>query len=352
MTNRLYDLFLTGVLCSISLIASAQELSQSQAYEHVKYLASDELQGRNTGTEGNNQAARYIADVFKNAGLKNAPGREDYFQKFILKKSAPSLGNQLVINGKKLKEKTDMIFLQGGDLDHSGEIVFVKYGYVDEESGRDDYAGRDVEGKIVIAFLGKDEKSDPSESFSLIQKKRQDAAKKGALAFIELYNAPYPWQGITRFFSRPRFSPISPEEDQAGNMVYIWINDKDDVFAGMLDAQTKMEAQVISQEGASESIKTQNVIGMIEGSDAQMKDEFVVLSAHYDHVGTRPNRENNPEADTIFNGARDNAMGTTAVLEAARYFAQNPPKRSMLFVAYTGEEIGLLGSRYFSEQPV
>ena len=337
---------------------SAQDITTQTIGGHLKYLSSDELMGRMTGSEGNNKAAAYIAEHFKKLGLKAPEGAEDYYQPVYLKKSFPTTGNTLTLAGEELEEKTEMVFLRGGELDLSSEVVFVNYGWVDEANGRDDYEGLDVKGKIVIAKMGMAEDSDPREGLRILRDKRLIAAEKGAKALIEIYNAPLPWKFLVNYFTQPSYSLDEPDskEDVKDDFVYIWVKeDENEKFTKMVEEDKALKASLSSKGTKFEAVKSQNVIAMLEGTDPELKKEYVFLTAHYDHVGGGKNTGSGgpqtPE-DSIYNGARDNAMGTTAVLSAASYFAKNPPKKSLVFMTYTGEELGLLGSQYYSEKPL
>ncbi len=224
----------------------------------------------------------------------------------------------------------------GGDIELTADIVYVNYG---EPA---DFEAKDLTGKVVVALCGAPGVSNPREWFGISRDKRARAETAGAVALIELYNSTgIPWSLLTRFLGRTRVSI----DDGGSDLLSIWVNDsnneKIELFRGE-DATASMKI-----EGAiSRSIASQNVVGYIEGTDPELKDEYIVYSAHYDHVGVgRPD----DEGDSIYNGARDNAVGTVTVLSMAEYFAQHPPKRSALFILFTAEEKGLLGSRHYVE---
>ncbi len=355
-----YTHLLVGFFVFILLIGqktwAQSPTSQAALEEYLRYLASDELMGRMTGTEGNNQAAQYIADHFQKAGLKTLEGAKDYFQPVYLEKTAPTDEHTLTFNGQGLAHKEDMVVFRGQPLEIEGDVVFAGYGYVNAEENRDDYEGLDVAGKIVVVKMGKAEDTEPRAALGLLRDKRVTASKKGAAALIELYQAPLPWQMLSNYFSRPQYT-LSNEEDvnQEQEMVYLWINDSEGTYAEMLDSLGTVGVSLKTQGIQSERIQSQNVIGMIEGTDPVLKNEYVFLTAHYDHVGggdnTGSGMPSNSE-DNIYNGARDNAMGTVAVITAAYDLAKNPPARSVICMAYTGEEIGLLGSAYYAAHPL
>lgn len=337
--------------CQITSVHS-QQLEKTEVEKHLKFLSSDQLKGRMTGTKENNQAAAYIADLFKKWGVKQVPGTINYFQKMSLRKGKPSPKNTLTIGGEVLLQKKDMALFEGGKIEGEFEAVFVNYGVVDEASKKDDYQGLDVKGKLVFALMGESENTPPMEAFMMFDKKRIQAAQKGAIGIVEFYNAPYPWQVLGDYLSQERYSMVS-ENEKSTAILHFLLNDAQKKYQQLLKSSKNLKVKVNTCEPEGAVIETQNVAGWIEGKDPRLKNEFVILSAHYDHVGGGKNTGSGGgmyAEDSIYNGARDNAMGTTALLEAARYFAKNPPARSVLLLAFTGEELGLLGSRFYADQ--
>jgi hypothetical protein len=320
-------------------------LSQAEVTAHLKFLAADELLGRMTGEQGNNIAARYIAEQFRQYGLKEVRGAAGYFQKVPLVKISPPKEAIIVWDGDTLRQGKDILLLGGDALTATASVVFAKNGIVDEKTGRDDYAGLDVKGKIVVVNLGSAEGADVREAFRLRDSKQKAAAERGAVALIELYNASVAWNFIAQFANRQTMQLATDEP----KMNYIWLNDGSKKYAELVAKSAPIQISISTSGLLRQPVFSQNVIGVIEGSDARLKDEYILLTAHYDHIGVgqRPN-----QADSIFNGARDNGMGTTAVLAAAKALAQKPPKRSVLCLALTGEEVGLLGSQYYAEHPL
>ncbi|PIO47245.1 MAG: peptidase M28 [[Chlorobium] sp. 445] len=321
-------------------------LSQAEVAAHIRFLAADELLGRMTGEMGNNVAARYIAEQFRLYGLKPLPDAPHYFQHVPLLKIKPPQHATLILGSDTMQHGKDMLVLNGSALNMHAPVVFAGYGIVDEETGRDDYAGLDVKGKIVIVKLGASDSADLREAFRWREAKQKAATSRGALAVVELYNASIAWTFIVQFANR---ETIVLRTTLASDMPYLWLNDGSGKLAAQLKTQPLLTGSLSTSGLVREPISSQNVIGFIEGSDPKLKNEYVLLSAHYDHIGTRqqPN-----QTDTIFNGARDNGMGTTALLAAAKAFAQKPPKRSIICLALTAEEVGLLGSQYFVEHPL
>ncbi len=312
---------------------------------HIKFLASDELQGRMTGEHGNTVAARYIATQFQRYGVK--PLTPNYFQPIpFIKRSSPKMLSLTL--GRRTISSDDLLLLTGDSVVISAPIVFVGFGIVDSASGRNDYNGIDAKGKIVIARVGTSEADSPRELFGAFKQKQETAKAKGALALIELYRFGFPFARLKQFFGGSNLT-IDDSTETLPSFPHLLLNDSDSDLRTFVQSQKKLSGTLQTDGYALEKVISNNVIGMIEGTDPKLKEEFVLLSAHYDHIGTRatPN-----STDSIYNGTRDNAMGTTAVLCAARGFSEAPPKRSLLLLACTGEEVGLLGSKYYAEHPL
>jgi hypothetical protein len=202
----------------------------------------------------------------------------------------------------------------------------------------EDLENASIKGKIVIAFCGDGESQSPQQWFSYSIEKAEKVKALGGLGLIELYSSPQiPWSLLVNYLSGEQVI-LDDENDDA--FTRIWMNRPAD-----LNALQNAERLSLKIEGAvNEAFLSQNVVGYVEGSDASLKDEFVVYSAHYDHVGVG---KADAEGDSIYNGTRDNAVGTVTVLAAAQNLGQFPTRRSALFVLFTGEEKGLLGSQYF-----
>lgn len=319
-------------------------LSAQETAAHIRFLASDELMGRMTGELGNNVAARYIAEQFRLYGLKTVQGAPDYFQKVPLVKVKPPKEAFVIWSTDTLRHGKELLVLGGTQLSVTAPVVFAKHGIVDAQTGRDDYAGLDVKDKIVVVKFGDTESTDVRQAFRLQRIKQTAAASRGALALIELYDATVPWPLITQFATRETIQLAQAETEP---LTYIWLNDTGKSYLERVPRTATL--RLLSDGLQREPFFSQNVIGIVEGSDPKLRQEYILLTAHYDHIGTgrRPN-----QTDTIFNGARDNAMGTTALLAAAKAFAQKPPKRSVICLAVTAEEVGLLGSQYYAEHPL
>ncbi|GAB3548178.1 M28 family peptidase [Spirosoma fluminis] len=321
-------------------------VSRAEVEEHTRYIASDALQGRRTGEPGNQKAAEYIAQHYQKFGLKPAPGQPDFFQRINLNKVKAASSAVMVIGNDSLKLGKELVVMAGGPTAVSGEVIYVGYGLTDGEDG---YKGRDVKGRIVVAQGGSPDAKGPREIFSAASRKRQIAAEKGAAALLELYSESIPWGFVNQYFTREQVAVAEP----VGNtdLAHLWVNNANNQYRQLKEAGTNVQLQTSGRPQTS--VSSANVAGVIEGSDPKLKEEYVILSGHFDHIGVgKQGGSAYQPSDSIFNGARDNAMGVTALLTAAKALALQHPKRSVLVLALTGEEVGLLGSRYYAEHPL
>ncbi len=305
---------------------------------HIHYLASDEMRGRDTPSPELNIAARYLSTSLMRYGVKPAPGCKDYLQKVPMKNIIPADTGTLSIGASQLDLLTDFIMLDGENLELSAPTIFLNRGT------EKDYEGIDVNGKIVVTSCGFDGQKSPQEWFYSAQQKQALSKQKGAVAHIEIYkSAQIPFYFLTRFFTGPA---IVVDEGTADSLPMFWVSAEDTTAIVSLK-EGKTPCNIFVDGMSEEEIETYNVVGVVEGSDPKLKEEYIIYSAHYDHVGVG----RAIEGDSIYNGARDNAVGSVTVLSAAENIAQNPTKRSALFVFFTGEEKGLLGSQYYADNP-
>ena len=309
----------------------------------VRFLASDELRGRDTPSPGLDIAARYIATQLIAYGVKTVPGMENYYQQVRMISSSPPSKGSFAVGDSTFDFKDDMIMTAGGSGVFSGDIVFVEYGT------EEDFAAADVKGKIVVARSGTKGQSDARSAFRTAGIKATMAEEKGAVALIELYNSPQPaWKLLQFYLGSTKVGLDEGDEESESTFPRIWLEDlANEKLSYFTNYAGKAQLEII---GADESrFNTQNVIGLVAGTDPDLKNEYIVYSGHYDHVGVG---ESNSEGDSIFNGTRDNAIGSMTILEAAQNIAANPLKRSALFIFFTGEEKGLLGSEWYVGHPV
>lgn len=341
--------FILAIFSLASLFAQSEidivtsTVNKNQIEGHIYFLADDLLKGRETGTPENKIAASYLANTLRSYGVKPNPENGTYYQEVLLQKSIPPNRTTLSINGKEIKSK---VVVTAYKTEYEGEMVFVGYGL------EDDYVGKNVFKKIVIVKGGSDTAKDARAAFGLRKKKAELAKKAGALAVIELIKTGNDmWSFIDHNFNAPRLEVANGEISSAtkpGGLGYIWVQDEYGAMAKEMESGSHTVGLTLGGETRS-AVKSQNVIGVIEGTDPTLKNEYIIYSAHYDHVGIGTPDET---GDTIYNGARDNAVGTTTVLSMAQNLAKYPTKRSALFILFTGEEKGLLGSEYYVEHPV
>jgi aminopeptidase YwaD len=360
MNSRFFAFVSLGLLLSLSLgNANAQDapvFSVQNIRQHVTYLASNELSGRGSGTVGNTKAAQYIAGQFQKVGLKPM-GTKGYFQPFSFPAGvAKGSKNQLSVQGfgRYGAGYTFEPSALSASGEVKGEMVYGGYGIVSKEANQDDYAGLDVKGKIVLvqAGLPKSESDNPHSlisDFVSIRKKAVAAREKGALALLVMIEPG----------KQPAFEGGDDSND-AGLPILLmrrtiaeaWLERvKKDInsapFATGLQTTVKTDVSKVTKQ-------TANIIGLLEGSDPNLKSEVVVVGAHMDHLGLGGAHSlSDSKKPAIHPGADDNASGTAGVLELAVHFAkkENRPKRSVLFMCFSGEELGLLGSAHYVKTP-
>ncbi|WP_338872931.1 M20/M25/M40 family metallo-hydrolase [Spirosoma sp. SC4-14] len=322
-------------------------ITKAEVEAQTRFLASDELQGRRTGEIGNQIAARYIAEQFRQLGLKTPPGQNDYLQTIALERVKAASKATLIVGTDTLRLGKDLVVMAGEPTRISGEVVYAGYGLTD---GDDGYKGRDVKGRIVVLQGGSPEAKGPGEIFRASAEKRKLAAQKGAAAVLELYSESIPWGFVNQYFSREQIAlPVT--DGNSAPVAHLWVNNTNNQYKQLKEAGQTVSLQTSGRPRTP--APSANVAGIIEGTDPKLKEEYVMLSAHFDHVGVgKQGGSQYQPSDSIFNGARDNAFGTVAILEAAKALSQQRPKRSILVLALTGEEVGLLGSRYYAEHPL
>ena len=385
MLRRASLLFIIVVL-SAGQMTVAQSASPNPAarwLSHIQYLASDELAGRETGSSGHRRAAQYIAAAFKRAGLKPA-GTQGYFQpvKFISRKIVEDKSSLAIIRNPKGESSgkeepivlgEEATFSMGIEHAPSTEasIVFVGYGLTVPENHYDDLAGLDLRGKVVLLWSGGPSEI-PGPLRAHYQNTRWEALKRaGVIGVIGIQNPigqDIPWERSKLARLRPALSLADPGlEENAGQQLSVTFNpakaerlfvDSGHSFAEIMklaEAGKHLPRFAIpasvraSVRFEKEIVESQNVAGILAGTDPTLRSEYVVLSAHLDHVGT-----GEPiNGDAIYNGAMDNASGVATLLEAARSFSERKLRfrRSVIFLAVTGEEHGLRGSRYYATHP-
>lgn len=330
-------------------------LEKSEVESHLRFLASDEMQGRRTGTVFNNIAARYIAEKLREYGVQPAVNESGYLQKMPFVKKTPPKEASFTLDESNYKMGENLIMISGDAANVETKAVFVGNGWIDEESGHNDYENIDIKGKIAVVLSGVPNGDGPYSAFEAMPKKREIAASQGAAGLIEIYQIKFPWAYFKRFMNRER---LTIEKDdvsaEALALPYGWINEGSKELLAKLNKSKKgLNAKIQTSGVTTVPSPSYNVAGIIPGSDPELREEFIILTAHFDHVGTgRDGGGRYTEQDSIFNGTRDNGMGTVALISAAKALAKAPPKRSVIILAVTGEEIGLLGSAYYADNPL
>ena len=367
---------------NLDATASASDLSR-----RIERLASDEFEGRAPSTRGGKAASQYIADEMASAGLSPMGENGTFFQAVeltaatVLPTSTLSIQNAgtQVLDGNSTE---NAVFwtkrLQKSVSVENSELVFVGYGVNAPEFGWNDYAGLDVEGKTVVmlvndpGFATKDEKVFKGNSMTYYGRwtyKYEEAARQGAAAVLVIHEtepASYGWNVVSGSWTGEQYDLVRPDKGASRAALEGWITydqaEKMFASAGLNLAKMKTDAalkgfkpvpapSLTLDAKIDQTVKTttsRNVAGVIKGSTRP--DEYVLYMAHWDHLGTSPDIEGE---DKIFNGAVDNATGTAAIIEVAETMVERgAPERSVIFVAVTAEESGLLGSSYYGEKPL
>lgn len=345
----LLTLFLFFTL-SLPLTAQSPEteligksVPQKDVEFNIRFLAADEFRGRDTGTPELKIAGRYIATWFKTNGINPAPGHEQYYQPVPLKRLFTPDEGTITLGDSTYSYPDDFIALSEPRGEFKGSIVVLNYGTESE------IEEADLEGKIVITKAGTDGQSNPQQWYRNTSEKNKRLKEAGAEAVIELYdNRQMPWGLITNYLNREQLI-LDDQQEDSGNLMHIWLNSTGESLHATFEDMESDSAKIEIRGKENESVISNNVVGYIEGTDSDLKHEHILLSAHYDHLGVSPGPE---EGNYVYNGARDNAAGTSAILLAARHLANHPPARSILIAAWTAEEKGLLGSAYFANNPM
>lgn len=354
--------------------------------KHMAFLASDALLGRETGTAGYDKAAEYTAKQFEALGLKPAGDNGTFFQKIQFKRAYRIVDsgvlNIAVEGGREITLTPDKDFAIGPNVSLSestvtAPVIFAGYGIIAPNEGRNDYEGLDVKGKIVATLAGTPDGIQTEERAYYGSRKGFEASQRGAIGLLSI---PTPTREKIYSFERlvkegrldsPRMSWVSPEGETFTRTSGIRVGatlsmeGAEKIFSqapiSLSDILTEAESDsanparfalpitaTLSQKSKLDEVYSANVAGMIEGIDPLLKNEFIVLTAHLDHIGVSKTNEE----DVINNGALDNAAGIATLFEAARMIQANgAPRRSVLFLAVTAEEKGLLGSQYFAKNP-
>ena len=360
---------------------SGPKVDPEKIRAHVKYLASDELEGRGMNQKGGDMAAEYIAQQFKSYGLKPAGENGSYFQKvpMVAVKTLPETTFALVPSSSapiELKALDDYVTTnerQTESAEIDAPIVFVGYGISAPEYKWDDYKGVDLKGKVALLFVNEPVSTDENffkgkalTYYGRWTYKFEETARRGAIATLIIHRedlASYPWtvvrnswggeKSFLQLDGTPKLAAASwVQEDVARKLVAMAGLDLAKLFEEAqsrdfkpIPLPVKLKAHVVS---SVRPFTSRNVLAMVEGSDPARKNQAVLYTAHYDHFGIDKSK---PAGANIYHGAADNATGCGILMELGRVWAATKPAppRSMLFAAVTAEEQGLLGSEYLGK---
>lgn len=343
--------FLAAALAPARAQAPEFNFNEKDIRVQMEFLAGDFLAGRRTGSIGNDIAAEYIAAHLRAYGYTSPEGITDFKQPVPFEASKPPVSSSMIINKQTLQAGDDFIILSGPAANIKGAGVFAGHGWVDEATNHDDYANLDVKGKIVFVLPGPPGAKDPNSIVGAMRKKRDMAEARGAAALVELYQLPFPWAMFASYFGGESLR-IADEEKKESKIVYAWLNKNEALPFPTIQSAKKLQVSLQSSGFISNAVQSNNVVGILEGTDPVLKNEYLLITAHFDHVGVGSQGGAYTPADSIFNGARDNAFGTIALLNTAKALAEQRTARSIIILAVTGEEIGLLGSEYYAQHPV
>jgi Zn-dependent M28 family amino/carboxypeptidase len=397
---------LVGAVCVAWGAETASDEARGKAWwAHVQVLADDAMRGRLTGTEDYLRAAAYVVGQFKEyglqpAGVKGPDGKATFYQPVqfdVTRVIAAKSSMALVVDGKKvpLALGEDAVLGARGAQPKTVDapLVFIGYGLHIPEAGYDDFDSAAVpmsslKGKVVVYINGgPSDLSGPLKSYARtapLAKALHDAGAAGSISIPTPKSMDFGWSRVESIASQPGMRLAEDPEaarvakehpalaDQHGTMFSAQFNpaEAEKLFAGtghtfaellaLADAQRPLprfalgKSVVASVTTENEQVMSPNLVAKLEGADPKLKAEYVLVSAHLDHLGVgEPIAGALTPGRTIYNGAMDDASGVATVLETAKAFAANPvrPKRSILFVVFTAEEKGLLGSRYFAGHP-
>lgn len=375
--SRFAICFASTLLLGAAPAADREEAAAQRVRAHVEFLASDLLEGRETGSKGLEIGAAYVASQFRALDLEPGGTKGSWYLQVPLRRASQASVPTITYSAAG---KT-VTLAAGRDANvrpsltekvRSGEagLVFVGYGVSEPALGVDDYAGVDVRGKIVVALAGTPPDMPTEIAAHLDDNKSEEAGRKGAVGFIEI--PPGQQNGVERQ-SRPILDWVGPDgragvtRDRPRFTIGLSRDWQARLFQGA--RRSLAEVQQASRRGRKvtgfplpgrlrisatskwEDFTSPQTIGILRGSDPRLANEYVIMMGHLDHLGIRESAR--PGEDRIYNGALDNAAGVATLIEAARSFVDSGqrPRRSVLFMANTGEERNLLGADYFANRP-
>lgn len=364
---------------------AAARIEENALRAHIRFLADDLLEGRGPGSRGGQLATRYIAAQFEALGLEPASAERTWFQQVQMfgTRTDPSSALTVKSSGGDAEFRFGDDFVGGTDLEQaeipvSGDIVFAGYGISAPELKWDDYKGMDVTGRIVMLMVNEPPATEAEPGlfggkaltyYGRWTYKYEEAARRGAAGVILIHTdqtAGYGWSVVRNSWGGERFALI-PDGRTPALKLKSWVTDQvagkivrmggQDLDQLRQSAQTRefkpmtIGARVeMTLRTQSQRVTSPNVVGVVRGTDPQLMNEYVIYSGHWDHLGIRPDQP----GDNIYNGAVDNATGISGLIAIARAFQalKVRPRRSILFIATTAEEQGLLGAEYYVRNPL
>ena len=379
-----------AAVSSAALQPALAAITADNILQHVNRLASDGFEGRGPGTAGEDSSVAYITEQFKALGL--APGNPDgtYIQPVSMIGYTSHPDASIAVGGRtmKLRFPNDYVAVSRRNANairvDNSDVVFVGYGVVAPEYGWDDYKGLDVKGKTIIMLVNDPAVPSPDDSTKLDSTmfkgkamtyygrwtyKYEIASDKGAAAAIIVHEtgpAGYPYEVVVGSWGRENFdvkatgptNRVAVEAWMALDKTKELFRNAGLNFDSLKKAATRKDFKPVALNAKAtfhvrnqvREIQSKNVVAKLEGADANLKDEYVIYTAHWDHLG----RDTTLKGDQIFNGALDNATGVGALLTVAKAFKAlpKPPARSILFLAVTAEEQGLLGAKWYATHPL
>ena len=326
--------------CHNHSMAQIERISKTidpiEAEAHLRFLTADELKGRNTGTSELLITGRYIAEQFRRFGLiPLGDVEEDYLQRVPLHTTQAPTEALVTMLDHEFKIGKELAMLAGNNGSIKAPMVYL--------TSLEDYPPDSVKGKVVVTVL-----RNPRSAMT-----NPDLVKSleatGAAGLIQLFGPGQriPWKLILNYLNQERMLIGDSVEEDEQNMPHLWVHDSANVLIQQLKENPNGYVSIDIKGIKKIKVEAYNVVGKVEGIDPELKQEHFVMCAHYDHVGVQAGEG----ADSIYNGTRDNGIGTTGLLNAAKYFGKYPPRRSIIIIALTGEEKGLLGSQYYVNHP-
>jgi hypothetical protein len=358
LRNSILILLLSGMnrsvfflFCFVGFINSFSILGQSGVHRKIvklidqtsvelplKFLSSDDMRGRDTGSKEADLVAQYLANEFVKLGIRPVSDYKSYFQQFNIERTDGLGQADLQFAERNLKFQEDFVLLGGVSGQWSGEYFFAGYGTAAE-------LNTDLKNKWVVAIAGFPGSTGRAATYQDSMEKLKLVQAAGGLGLLELVPDAIAWSSVQNLFSKTSAFRI---QSKLNAVPHLWIKNTNNQLTDWLSAQVIKSVNLSISRMDPVLLSSQNVIGVLEGTDPELKKQFIAISAHYDHLGVGPKIA----GDSIYNGARDNAVGVVTMLSAAKFFSKHRPKRSIIFLGFTAEERGLLGSKWYGSHPL